>query len=97
MNAELQPLAEFLDVNRAAELLCGQQEHYHCLRSLFERNGETLEFCAHEERAFRERYGAMLSKLQVTGLDYAPFWGGRYFGPDMSQFQVLIASAPDDR
>ena len=91
---ELITLKTFLQVADETSMLCGQQEHIHCLNYLLRRHGAQLPYAAHTRQHVHASVGAILEKADLSGLSFTGLRHAQHFGPDLDQFKVFVLSRP---
>lgn len=91
-NTKLFCLAEFLTLDFSAELGLGQQDHLDCLYGFFSRFNLDFEYRNYDYSELEQMMSAIGFELStnVIGVNKTNLSLGEYYGPDMTQFKLLV-------
>lgn len=89
-------LMEFLSIKAEAPVLNGREEQLRCLNHVFEKAGISLPFALFSQADFKEKFGELTKKLQISPIRFLPLSANFHYGPHLAEFLVLILRKPPE-
>jgi hypothetical protein len=83
-------LKEFLALDDEVLVLNGREEHLLCLNHVLKNYGQVLPYAVISKSDFEKRCEPVVEETGLIGYSFSPLSRGYHFGPNISDFLVLI-------
>ena len=94
-DCRLLTLKEFLGLDEEVLVLNGREEHLVCLSHVFKSFGHILPYAVISKSDFEERSRPVVEQTGLIGYSFSPLSTRYHYGPNISDFLVLIMQKPD--
>ena len=91
---QLISLKDFLAMDFNVSVLNGREEHIRCLNHVLGQYGEALPFAIVTEREIMTRFASLIESICLTGFSFAPISDNFCYGPNISDFMVMVMVRP---
>jgi SAM-dependent methyltransferase len=92
----LLPLKEFLGFDDEVQVLNGREEHLVCLNHVLKSYGQVLPYAVISRSDFERRCQGIVEQTGLIGYSFSPLKTQYHFGPNITDFLILIMNKPKE-
>jgi SAM-dependent methyltransferase len=89
-------LKEFLGFDDEVQVLNGREEHLVCLNHVLKNYGQALPYAVISKSDFERRCQGIVEQTGLIGYSFSPLKTQYHFGPNITDFLVLIMNKPKE-